>query len=1198
MEKFDQINTPLAGKNLIEASAGTGKTYTIAGIFLRLVVEKKIPPEEILVVTFTKAATEELNDRIRKRLVEAKEAFLSGSTDDPFLNALVNRHKNQPQAVRLIENALLDFDRAAIFTIHGFCQRILHENAFETGILFDTELIVDQSSIIQEIADDFWRKHYYKKSPEFLGIALKKTSGPEYYAALLNKIKNPEVRIVPEVAEPAPVDIIPFKKKLKKIKNIWPSARRRVIDLLNDPVLYANLYGNLKPSSAVHGFTNREAKIAELAGAMDQYTTENSIGIPVFKGFENFTATKIQKSTKKNLSPPADEFFDICDELLISFKLIEKQVDEYLLYLKTDFFRYAGTELLKRKKNSNIRFFDDLLTRVHDTIEQDGRDDLLLQAVRGRYRAALLDEFQDTDSVQFKIFSRIFNSEQHLLFMIGDPKQSIYSFRGADIFSYINAALKADYKYTLTENWRSDPRLITAVNTIFSGIKAPFVYKEIEFNKVKPGSSDCADRIFEAPLEFWYLSSREINGQDKPVNKNDALYLIAEAVSCKIAELVLSDNIHEGDIAVLVRTNRQARIIKESLSGKNIPSALYYTGNIFDSHEAFEMEQILKGIAAPGRDRPLRAALVTDIMGVTGDFLNSVEGDQQWWETRIASFSEYYGLWNKHGFMRMFGRFMASERVKERLLKLQDGERRVTNILHLAEILHHKSLKLNISELIKWFSAQRDTTIPRLEEDQIRLESDEQSVRIVTMHKSKGLEYRIVFCPYTWEGSLRSDKEVMFHDNNDNRSLVLDIGSDDFSSNSLQACNELLAENIRLLYVALTRAKSLCYLVCGRINTAETSALSYILHNRNTTDPEDIVSTLKETFKKKTDADLIKDLKDLADKSEGTIKVVPLPATGKTEPIPLAKDEQNLHYRHFSGKIDTDWKISSYSSLISQRALDAVHNQTGEPAYSYSGSSDKAVIDKGSIASFPKGAHAGLFFHDIFEHLDFEMDASGYPEAIVEKKLLEYSFDASWKDAVCGMINRVLAIPLASGESRFPLSTVASTERINEMEFYFALNTVSVEMLGSIFADYAETDLSGDFPDYIEKLTFIPAKGFMKGYIDMVFRAGNKYYLIDWKSNFLGEKINNYDQDSMLRVMKADYYILQYHLYALALHQYLGTRVRGYSYTKDFGGIFYVFIRGVDPACGHDYGIYFDLPSKDMMNRLGTALIPGFMACV
>ncbi|MCD6225153.1 MAG: hypothetical protein J7K32_06480, partial [Deltaproteobacteria bacterium] len=685
------------------------------------------------------------------------------------------------------------------------------------------------------------------------------------------------------------------------------------------------------------------------------------------------------------------------------------------------------------------------------------------------------------------------------------------------------------------------------------------------------------------------------------VNKNDAVHLIAEAVSCEIAKLVLSDNIHEGDIAVLVRTNSQARIIKASLSGKNIPSALYYTGNIFDSHEAFEMEQILKGIAEPGRDRPLKAALVTDIMGITGDLLNSVEGDQQWWETRIASFSEYYGLWNRHGFMRMFGRFMASERVKERLLKLQDGDRRVTNILHLAEILHQKSLKLKISELIKWFSAQRGNTIPRLEEDQIRLESDEKSVRIVTMHKSKGLEYRIVFCPYTWEASLRSDKEVMFHDNNDNRSLVLDLGSDDFSSNSLQACNELLAENIRLLYVALTRAKSLCYLVSGRINTAETSALSYILHNRNTTYPEDIVSTIKDTFKKKTDADLMKDLKDLADKSEGTIKVVPMPAAGKAKPIFRAKEEQTLHYRHFSGKIDTAWKVSSYSSLVSQRAPDEVHNRTGEPTVSYSGLSDKVTPDKGNIAYFPKGAHAGLFFHDIFEHLDFETDDSRYSEVLVEKKLLEYGFDASWKDAVCGMLGRVLSIPLASGESRFPLSTVASTERINEMEFYFALNPVSVKMLGAIFAefvDYAETGISGDFPDYLEKLTFMPAKGFMKGYIDMVFRAGNKYYLIDWKSNFLGEKINNYDQGSMLRVMKADYYILQYHLYTLALHQYLSKRVRGYSYIKDFGGIFYVFMRGVDPAYGSDFGIYFDLPNKDIMNRLGTALMPGFMACV
>ncbi len=1194
MKKFDQINTPLAGKNLIEASAGTGKTYTIAGICVRLIVEKRIPLEEILVVTFTKAATEELKDRIRKRLVEAKEAFLRGSANDSFLNSLVSRHGNHPQAVRLIENALLNFDRAAIFTIHGFCQRILHENAFETGILFDTELIIDQSSLIREIADDFWRKHFYTKPEEFLSIALKKISGPEYYAVLLNKLKNPGIRIVPEIGQPAPVNTIPFREKFKKLKELWPSARARVIGLLHDSALYANVYGNLKPCSSVPGLTNREVKIAELAGAMDHYTSKHSIGLPLFKGFEKFTATKIQKATKKSSTLQADEIFNICDELITLHELIEKNVEKHLLYLKIEFLRYAGTELLKRKQKSNIQFFDDLLTKALNALEQEGRDGLLLQAARNRYRAALLDEFQDTDPVQFKIFAKIFNSDQHLLFMIGDPKQSIYSFRGADIFSYIKAASKADHKYTLTENWRSDPGLITAVNTIFSGIKAPFIYNRIDFNKVKPGSTNKPDRILKAPLQLWYLSSRKNNEQDKPVNKKDAVQLISEAVSCEIAELIQSKEIPPGDIAVLVRTNRQADIIKTSLSSKNIPSALYNTGNVFDSREAFEMEQILKGITEPDRDRSLKAALVTDIMGVTGDLLNSVTKDQEWWERRAASFNEYYTLWSRHGFMGMFGRFMALEGVRERLLNLQDGERKVTNILHLAEILHQKSLKLNISELLKWFSAQRSNTFSRIEEDQLRLESDEKSVRIITMHKSKGLEYRVVFCPYTWEGSARNAEEALFHDAENHRQLVLDLGSDQFKHNLLQARNETLAENIRLLYVALTRAKSLCYLVCGRINTAETSALSYILHNRNMPDVKDTAAIIKENFKKKTDDELMNDLLELADKSKGTIKVVPVPMSGKTVSVSRPHEKHDLCCRHFEGKIDSDWKISSYSSLVSHKSIDTFYEQTGEPEYPYSTSRDGTTLDKESIACFPRGAHAGLFFHDLFENLDFKLNDSVYRKDLVKNKLLEYNFDLSWNAAVCEMLARVISVPLTNGENRFSLATIASTERINEMEFYFALNPVSVKMLKSVFADYAGAGIPGDFPDYLEKLTFMPSRGFMKGYIDMVFRAGGKYYLLDWKSNFLGEQLDDYSRDSILKAMKADYYILQYHLYALALHQYLGTRVRGYDYSKDFGGIFYLFIRGVNPARSPDYGIYYDLPDKGLMIKLGTALIPGF----
>ncbi|MBL0717488.1 MAG: UvrD-helicase domain-containing protein, partial [Desulfosarcina sp.] len=812
-------------------------------------------------------------------------------------------------------NALLDFDRISIFTIHGFCQRILHENAFETGSLFDTELIVDQSSIVQEIADDFWRKHFYKKSPEFLSVALKKLSGPEYYAALLNKTGNSEVRIIPEISEPSLVDTTPFKNNFEKLKNKWTTARDRILILLQDPALNARSYGNLNPSSVIDSLskktlTNREVKINELVWEMDCYTAESNIGLPVFKGFEKFTATKIQKLTKKNFDPPNDEFFDICDELFTLAELIEKNVEEYLLYLKIKFFNYSEKELLKRKKKSNIQFFDDLLTRVRNALEQDDGDgNFLLQAARSQYSAALLDEFQDTDPVQFKIFSKIFNSEQHKLFMIGDPKQSIYSFRGADIFSYIKAASDADYKYTLTENWRSAPQLISAVNTIFSNINVPFVYKEIGFNKVTPGKTETADLVLDAPLQLWYLSSRQLCNQDNPINKSDALTMVAEAVSCEIAKLISSKNINEGDIAVLVRKNSQARLIKEYLSQKNIPSVLYNSENIFDSHEAYEIEQVLKAIAEPASERLLRAALVTDMMGVTGDLLYSVENDSFWWERKISQFNEYYNLWTKYGFIRMFGKFMSAVGIRERLLKLRDGDRRVTNILHLAELLHQKSLKktITISGLIKWLEDQRNNPL-RLDEDQIRLESDEQSVKIVTMHKSKGLEYKVVFCAYAWEGSQTKDKEIFFHAANKNKSLVLDLGSEDFKENLALAENEILAENIRLLYVALTRAKSLCYIVWGRINTAATSALSYILHNRNLTSSKNIIAEIKDTFKRKTDTDLMEDLKALADHSDGAIKFVPLPAANDTQPVVRQEEHQDFFYRKFSGNIDTSWK--------------------------------------------------------------------------------------------------------------------------------------------------------------------------------------------------------------------------------------------------------------------------------------------------
>ena len=1188
MQPFDLLNTPLSGTNLIEAGAGTGKTYTIAGLFVRLILEEQVPVEKILVVTFTIAATEELKDRIRKKLLQVKSGLTHGNVDDPFISELIKRQPDAVRALQRIDEAIIDFDRAAIFTIHGFCQRIIHENAFETGSLFDTELAADQSHFLQEVTDDFWRKHFYRAPKELVNYALSagKIPGPSFFHDLLNRINAPEILIIPDMQVRPISNLKSYRSCLVKLKSLWTKARHDVADLLRDPGLKGNIYGSLSSNG-------RELKITSMLESMDRFVELHSIGFPLFDGFQRFTHEKLSQSVKKGHEPPDHEIFHICDELLLKGVALTKEIERRLLSLKIEFFKDAKAALNKRKQEKNILFFDDLLLLVKQTLEADGGD-ILATAIRRQYQAALVDEFQDTDDVQYRIFSKLFSKPESILFMIGDPKQAIYGFRGADVFSYLKAAQDARNKYTLTHNWRSDPKLITAVNTLFSIIQKPFVFEDIPFETARPGNDRLQAGAEEIPFRMWFLPSEDED--NRPIPKEDAVHLISEQVGQEVARMLQQEPGLFGvdDIAVLVRTNRQAQIVKTCLTRNGIPSVLFQSGNIFDSQEAEEMEILLLSIAEPGNLGRFRTALSCDLMGFTGESLQSAEADASRWERHRSHFREYHEIWNDQGFVRMFRMLMTKEKVKERLLSLPDGERRLTNLLHLEELLHQTAVenKPGISGLIKWLSEQRAPSSPRLEEHQLRLESDENSVKIVTIHKSKGLEYPVVFCPFSWEGSRLRGSGILFHADDENKRLTLDLGSKNLDQHSGIAQEELLAENLRLLYVAVTRATRRCYLICGQIRSAETSALAYLLHFTPLSTTGNILIDLKTQYSALSKERLWDDLKALKDKSGGSIELETLPIPGHAVYTIPSGESEKLECRRFSSAIDVSWKISSYSSLVSRRIKD-----TELPDRDDSRSIDPEPESEDShngfnIFNFPKGTRTGLFFHEIFEQLDFQNALSQTCSPLIEEKLNDYGFDTEWCETVNQSIQNVVSIPLPTDRHYFALSTISSDNRINEMEFYFPLHPFSPQTLQDIFNEHAGIQISTGFPDRLERLVFSPASGFMKGYVDLVFFHGGRFFLIDWKSNYLGSKIDDYGKEALNTAMGEDYYILQYHLYVLALDLYLTQRLPGYHYSKDFGGVFYLFIRGIDTDRGPEFGIYSDRPSIEMINALKQALIP------
>ena len=1229
---FDLVRSPLAGANLIEASAGTGKTYAITAIFLRLLLEQQIKVSQILVVTYTVAATEELRDRIRRQIRAVIVAMENGTTEDEFIGGLIRGLAHPEEGLRLLKAALRNFDEAPIFTIHSFCQQVLREHAFESLSLFDTELITDERPLTEEIVEDFWRRNFYEAVPEFIRYAREKKYGPEAFLKITrNSISPPDVRIQPEIQPIELHSLELFRNTLRKVKAAWGTARSEVIGKLKDPGLNKTSYKN--PDV--------------LISLMDLWMNRE-VGLPFFPGWEKFTPVVLKQKTNKNQQTPGHPFFDLCGELWDIAQTLQREMDHQLLYLKTEIFRVLRRELPIKKEQQNVQSYDDLLIRVRTALEKPGGE-ALAQTLRQRYHAALIDEFQDTDPVQYAIFQTVFGKGS-ILFLIGDPKQAIYSFRSADLFSYLRASRQVQNRYSLTHNWRSEPRLVAAVNHVFAAPvrkesetcdaltssslgqynHKPFVFVEIPFHTAS--GVDDPDRPLlklsgdaNAPFQLVYFDKESLAGANAAGNKENFRRLIAGAVAGEISRLLSlarqgranigAAPLQPGDMAVLVRENREARLVQEALHELAIPSVLHSAGNIFDSPEALEMERLLAGVAEPRSEKALGTALVTDIMGVSGETLMFAKREERPWEVWVNRFQQYNDLWEEAGFIRMFRTILRNEDVHPRLMGYRDGERRLTNLLHLSEILHNEASarKLGMAGLIKWLARQRDPDATRLEEHELRLESDANAVRLVTIYKSKGLEYPLVFCPFQWGSSrTRKDELPRYHDEQDDWRLNLILADEDQQA-GIMAERESLAENIRLLYVALTRAKYRAYLYWGPFKDAGSSAVAYTLHpvpSAPSPSPltfRDIVAEAETHFSSLTEDQIRADLADLVERSGGTIQLIPFAA----EPgIPYQRPPETaipLAGRTFTGQIPRADRIASFSYFVAHKEKEedldnADRDQappTGEstpagilapPAPSPGFMSPPGLTDAHALTSifaFPAGKRAGIFIHDIFEALDFTDDSA--IEAVVGKKLSEHGYEPYWQDTLCTMIRKVLAAPLAPSVPGLQLSAVSPASCLRELGFYFPLQPVTPEKLSRLFSGKG---IPEHYPRQMGRLNFMPAQGFMNGYMDLVFRFAERFYLIDWKSNLLGTNIDNYGQDALTHVMEEDYYLLQYHLYVLALDQYLKSRLgAAYDYKRHFGGVFYLFLRGVDPARGGDFGIYRDRPTPETIATLARGLI-------
>jgi len=1190
---LDITACPLDGVRVIEASAGTGKTHAITGLYLRLLLERALTVDSLLVVTYTVAAAEELRERIRARLRDAHAMLARRLPPDPadaLMAALAARYADSEGARIALEVAYHDLDKAAIHTIHGFCRLVLSENAFESGSLFDTGLVADRSDLLAAVAADYWRTSFYNLPGPIARELARRSRGPGHFAQLYRlRPLDRSFDILPRVDAPDHADIVDTLSKLDaafaELRSAWERDSDGVRELL------AGAPGLNRQKYQARHLESWYAQLDAFCAAGD--------GRGECDPLVRFSRRVIAGAMRQGHDAPEHEFFVRCEELLALREAADGLLERFFRRHEAAFFAYADRELARRMASRNERSFDDIITDTHAAVTGGGG---LAAAVRARFRAALIDEYQDTDQVQYDIFRAAFDAPGSALFLIGDPKQSIYRFRGADVFSFIRAKRDAggdDAAFTLLANRRSDPALIRAVNAIFSRVANPFVIDGIGFSPAEAGENPRREAMTlggrpGAAFEFWSLDDPEERGT---VPRGRALPMLGRAVATEIVRL-LDDGapdaarigtrpVRPGDIAILVHSNAHARVMRDHLTAFGVPGVLYGAESVFSTREALELMRCLMAIALPGPEHRFRAALSTDMIGLSGPDLFGLAEDEARWERFARAFSRARERWMRDGFYCAIRAFMDELEVRPRLLAFPDGERRLTNLIHLAELGHgaERDRHLRPEGVVAWLGA-RIVSPGTDDAQQLRLETDDAAVKILTVHGSKGLQFPIVFCPCLWRASdIKPGKPYLYRDPKD-FSPTVDLGSGDDAVRR-RAEREVLSENVRLLYVALTRAIHRCYFAWGNIKGAETAAPSYLLYAPDELDPADCVGALEGHVKSLPAGERASFRSALAERSGGAIVVRPVPHENAPPLRAATAPPGGIVPRPFTGSIGAHWTVTSYSALAAsgresgERPDYDAHFAPFEP--------DAAPVAFDDIARFPRGARPGQCIHEMFERVDFT-DETGF-EGVIDAALARHGIDAAWSAACSTMLARVCAAPL--GDDGVSLRTVGRERRLSELEYYFPLSAVEPAGVAEAFAVHAANPVVRNFSSAAAGLGFAGIRGFVRGFIDLVVEHAGRYSIIDWKSNWLGDAPAAYTPDALAADMVRHAYVLQYHLYAVALHRYLSLRLPGYEYDRNFGGVRYVYVRGVDPSGAPGCGVFADRPPRALIEALTRYLTRG-----
>ena len=1156
MTPFNPITSVITpGLTVIEASAGTGKTFSISHLVPRLLLEKpELRVGEILLVTYTNDAAGELADRTRKVF---SDLISEAPAENDTMVALRACMAKTPGGAEKIQQAIRELDLLGISTIHSFCQSVIQTEGELCGLPVMPDVVVDWKDLIRESLYDIWKSRVAIDETLVRIAGMLSWKFEEDLSFVSKALEMPEIRIEPDPS--------PFEEMLAQLSN--PGGRFQSADVSELAALFNQVTWNIAGRTpefraAVLETLEDPDELADWFDAVKWVAELDKSDSGAIKKRDNIHTRVAELQAVK-----------IAKEICRDFKFLTLSWRKHLAEVIAE--KVAANLHSKRLTTFNgmVKTLDEALRGTHA--------DLLRKRIRERFQLALVDESQDTDGAQFRIFEKIFlDSPNHSLVLIGDPKQAIYAFRGADVNTYLAAKNRPGAKiFTLTETYRSPQLLVDCVNALFDHPRS-FHKGNLDF---MPSSSGIQHDTWlqeftagEAPfarLESWVVPESQIGDFSKKENRDSQ---ISEAVASEIARLLgldgLSSGIIEGesqkprrvvpaDFAILVSQNDEAVAIHEALKARGIPAIRKSGEDVMASEEARELLTLLLAVNAPLQAKIRRAALATRLLGKSDKEIRLIDETDS--DDTISKFQTWKLEWSCRGISNVLALIDDQEGISKRLAGSKDGERRITNFRHLTDILSGFAAVSGgkANRLLIWLEqeiARASALDTPPEERLLQLESDSLAVKITTMHSAKGREFPLVFCPFLWTSKAFKTYQML------NRNGQFSMVDTNLCKPEVLAeiKESLLEERLRLTYVALTRAQVKLWICAGAVpgKGGGASALDWLLRpdrhiefsawergaflNRGTTHQAALQS-------------IVQQLGDLCIVKEG----LPPPQNAiYAPPAIVIKDHAE------SVQVpQTFWRVTSFSQLTREKNA---KGDASKPSGEESMASGPAQSTPNGFAVLRGGAALGTAVHDFLETWDF----ASVPDAIVlEKHFLGYSLGKG-----CENITPASADMLAHLRKAVLPGMDCSVEeacrlpKTSEWQFHLpAKPGFSISKIAEVFREHGDPDYAAS----LESLGSDALEGFLQGFIDKIAAHGSLYGVIDWKSNQLAA----YDSESLRKAARASHYWLQTHLYLVALTRYLGLQA-------DVRGAWLIYLRGV--KSGTPNGVLPIQPTPSLLNGL------------